>query len=189
MPVLAVHTETTAPEAARFSLASAEAKFGFIPNLIGVLAESPNALGAYLAIGEQFEESTFTPVEQHVVLLVVSRENHATYCMAAHAAIAASNGVPAELVEALRTGMPLADTRLEALAGFTRAMLRHRGQVPPTEVEDFLRAGFCRAQMLEVVLGIAIKTLSNYANQLAATPVDDAFGRAWWAPGEVAAAS
>lgn len=56
MPVLPVHTDVTAPEPARFFLASAEAKLGFVPNLVGVLAESPTTLGAFLALGEQFEE-------------------------------------------------------------------------------------------------------------------------------------
>lgn len=109
MSRFAVHTPETAPEASRFALAGAQSKFGFVPNLIGMLADSPAAVGGYLGIGEQFDRSSFTPAERQVVLLAVSFENGCDYCMAAHTVVAGMSKVPALAIEALRTGEPLPD--------------------------------------------------------------------------------
>jgi uncharacterized peroxidase-related enzyme len=181
-----VHTEQTVPEQSRPALAAAKATFGFVPNLIGMLAESPAAAAGYLAIGEHFDQSSFTPAERQVVLLAVSYENGCDYCMAAHTVVAGMSRVPAAAIEALRTGTTLPDTRLDVLARFTRAVVRERGHLPEGELEAFLAAGFTRAQVLEVVLGVAMKTLSNYANHLARTPLDAAFAAARWEPARLA---
>lgn len=188
MNTFVVHSHETSPEGSRPLIAAAKAKFGFVPNLIGMLAESPAAAGGYLGIGDQFDQSSFSPVERQVVLLAVSFENSCDYCMAAHSVVAGMSHVPAAAIEALRTGAALPDARLDALATFTRAVVRERGRVPDAAVATFLAAGFTRAQVLEVVLGVAMKTLSNYANHIARTPLDDAFAPALWeAPGEAPA--
>lgn len=189
MSLFVVHSQETAPEESRFALAGVKSKFGFVPNLMGMLADSPAALGGYLGIGEQFDKSSFTPAERHVVLLAVSFENACDYCMAAHSVVAGMSRVPAAAIEALRTGGQLPDARLEALTRFTRAVVRQRGRVSESGVEAFLAAGFNRAQVLEVVLGVAMKTLSNYANHLAETPLDQAFSQARWEPVQVAPAA
>lgn len=181
-----IHASDSAPEASRIALAGARSKYGFVPNLIGMLAESPAAVAGYLGIGEQFDESSFTPVERQVVLLAVSFENACDYCMAAHTVIAGMSRVPAATIEALRSGDPLPEARLDALACFTRTVVRERGRVCEPELAAFLAAGFTRAQVLEVVLGVAMKTLSNYANHLARTPLDPAFAPARWEPAHLA---
>jgi alkylhydroperoxidase family enzyme len=89
--------------------------------------------------------------------------------------------VPAEVVQAIRDGRPLADRRLEALRRLTVAIVRSRGWPAATELEAFLNAGYTSAQVLEVVLGVGVKTLSNYTNHLADTPLDSAFAKAAWA--------
>lgn len=177
-----IHTLDTAPDSSRFALAGTKSKFGFVPNLIGMLAESPAAVAGYLALGEKFEQSSFSPVERQVVLLSVSYENGCDYCMAAHTVIAGMSSVPAATVEALRAGATLPAARLDTLARFTRAVVRERGHLSEAEVAAFVAAGFTAAQVLEVVLGVAMKTLSNYANHIARTPLDAAFAAARWEP-------
>lgn len=175
-----VHTLATAPAAARPSLQAAQEKFGFVPNLIGILSEAPPAAAAYLALSQHFEATSLSPVERQVVLLSVSFDNRCDYCMAAHTVVAEMSGVPEGVIEALRTGAEVPDRRLGALAAFTRSLVRRRAEVEPEEVDRFLAAGFTRAQVLEVVLGVAMKTLSNYSNHLARTPLDAAFAKARW---------
>jgi alkylhydroperoxidase family enzyme len=102
--------------------------------------------------------------------------------MAAHSVVAGMSRVPAAVVEALRAGTALPEGRLDALARFARAIVRQRGHLPEAQVDAFLAAGFTRAQVLEVVLGVAMKTLSNYANHIARTPLDEAFATARWEP-------
>ena len=175
-----VHTHETAPAAARPSLDAAKKAFGMVPNLIGALAEAPAAAEAYLAIGGAFGKSSLSATEQQTVLLTVSFLNECHYCMAAHSTVAKAQDVPADVIAALRDGSDLADERLGALQRFMRAVVDQRGWVQGDALEAFLDAGFSKQHALEVVTGVAMKTLSNYANHLLDTPVDDAFAAMRW---------
>ena len=81
-----IHTRDSAPEASKELLGAAEAKYGFVPNLMGEMAEAPSMLKAYLALGEALEASSLTPKEQQVVVLTMSYLNQCAYCMTAHSA-------------------------------------------------------------------------------------------------------
>ncbi len=104
-----VHTKETARTESAELLASAEKAYGFIPNLLGVMAESPATLGACLAIGQLFEKSSFSPTEQQIVILTTSRFNECDYCMAAHSVIAGMQKVPTDIIEAIRDDRPIDD--------------------------------------------------------------------------------
>jgi len=170
-----LHTVETAPEEAKPVLQEVAKKYGFTPNLMSVMAESPTLLKGYLALGGLLEASSLSPVEQQVVLLAVSRENGCEYCMAAHSTVASMIKAPQETIAALRDGTPIPDAKLEALRSFTTAVVAERGWVKPEAVQAFFDAGYCRANLLEVILGVGMKTLSNYTNHLAETPLDAAF--------------
>jgi uncharacterized peroxidase-related enzyme len=175
-----IHTEEQAPEEARSMLEKVREAYGFVPNLMGVLAEAPAALESYLALGQAFGKTSFTPVEQQVLLLSVSRFNGCTYCMAAHSAAATMAGMEDETLRALRKGRDLTDPHLEALRRFTTVVQESRGEPSRDEIKAFLAQGFTRAQVLEVLVGVAMKTLSNYTNHLANTPLDEAFADFRW---------
>ena len=118
------------------------------------------------------------------MLLAISRANRCAYCVAAHSTAADIAKLPTEVTDALRAGDPLPDARLDArldaLATFTTTMVDTRGLPSRAEVEAFLAAGFNERDILQVVLAIAVKTLSNYSNHLFHTPVDPVFAhRAW----------
>lgn len=176
-----IHDVASAPADAKPVLESLTKKFGFIPGLYAGLAESPSALKLYLAAGEAFAGTSFSPIEQQVVLLAVSVENGCEFCVGAHSFIARQMvKVPSPVVDALRAATELPDARLNALAAFTRKVVRNRGWVAPIDVDDFISAGFTRAQILEVVMGVSIKTLSNYANHIIGTQLDSAFAAEAW---------
>ncbi len=175
-----VHTIETAPEAAKAPLTEARQAYGFIPNLLGVMAESPALLKAYRTLSGLFEETSLSPIERQIVLLTTSYENGCEYCVAAHSVIAAMQKLPADAVQAIRDGKPIADPKLETLRRFTAAVVDSRGRPSDAEIEAFVAAGYGRQQVLEVVLGVGMKTLSNYTNHVADTPLDPAFaGSAW----------
>lgn len=164
------HSAKTAPEASRAMLEKAEQAMGFVPNLYAHLSEAPAALEAYFGLSAQFDKTSLTAIEPQVVLLAASIENGCEFCVAAHSMIAVKMaGVPAETVEALRAEGTPEDPRLQALATFTRAVVTQRGRVPDADLASFFSAGFGPQQVLEVVLGVAMKTLSNYANHLSGT--------------------
>ncbi len=181
-----LHTNETAPEASREGLAGAKRKFGFVPNMIGVLAESPATLDGYLALNDVFERSSFSPQEQQLLLLSISVTNGCTYCVPAYSTVARAVGLPDAVIEAIRDGKPVPDTRLAALHGFTTAVVEKRGRVSEAEVDAFIDAGFTKAQVLEVVLAAAVKTISNYTNHIADVPLDAAFEVNRWSKREAA---
>lgn len=174
-----IHTLDSAPESAKKALVAVKEHFGMIPNLLAVLADSPAALKGYLTVAEAFESASLSPVERHVVLLAASIENGCEYCVAAHSMGARRQDMPDEVLTALRGGKALPVSRLEALRQFTQAVVRQRGWAE-TEAVRFMAAGFTQAQVLEVVLGITQKTLSNYVNHLAHTPLDAMFTAEKW---------
>lgn len=177
-----VHTKESAAVKAAELLGNTEKAMGFIPNLLGIFAESPATLKAYLTLGQIFDESSFSSTERQVVILAASRFNECHYCIAAHSVIADLQKVPADVVEAMRNDQPISDDKLEALRTFTTAVVEKRGWVSEDDTSAFVAAGYTNAQILEVILGITFKTLSNYTNHITDTPLDDAFARQAWAP-------
>lgn len=174
-------TSDSAPGAARPLLRSAQEKMGFVPNLYANLANAPAALEAYFGLSAQFDKTSFNPVERQAVLLAASVENGCEFCVAAHSMIARKMAkAPDAVVDALRNRTTLPDTRLEALATFTRLMVKERGWVVGAPLQAFLKAGFTHQQALEVVLGVAMKTLSNYTNHLTETRTNEQFASEAW---------
>lgn len=175
-------TIEAAPEPARRFLQEARDRMGFVPNMYSLMANSPGLLETYIRGQALFRQgSGFSPAEQEVVLLTVSRENQCDYCMAAHSVIAdAVSKVPPEVTEAIREDRNIAEPRLAALGAFTRSMLRSRGFAKRADLDAFLAAGFTERHVLEVILAIAVKTISNYANHLFGTPLDHQFAGHEW---------
>ncbi len=175
-----VNTLDTAPEAGAEILKQAKDKYTFIPNLLGVMSEAPALLKAYTTLAGIFDETSFSSTEKQIVLLTVSHLNNCTYCMAAHSTIAAMHGVSSDVIQALRDDTPIADTKLEALRRLTHEIAATRGHPSEGSQSAFLEAGYTEGQVLEVVLGVGFKTLSNYTNHLAHTPLDEAFEPKKW---------
>lgn len=174
------HTIETAPAAARETLTGVSKAYGFVPNLMGVMGEAPAVLRAYRVIADLFDDTSLTATERQIVLLTTSYENRCEYCVAAHTVIAGMQQVPEDVVQAIRAGQPITNPRLEALRRFTAAIVASRGWPTEDEKAAFMNAGYDKAQALEVVLGVGVKTLSNYMNHLAETPLDRAFEKAAW---------
>jgi uncharacterized peroxidase-related enzyme len=181
MSEFTLHTPDSAPEAARALLQGAQKQMGFVPNLYANLANAPAALEAYFGLSAQFDKTSFNPIERQVVLLSVSVENGCEFCVAAHSMIARKMAnAPDDVVDALRNHTTLPDPRLQALAVFARTVVKERGWVTGAPLDAFLKAGFTHQQGLEVVLGVTMKTLSNYANHLTETQTNEQFsGEAW----------
>ncbi len=174
------HTREASTGERKEVLDTAHKNYGFVPNLIAGLAEAPTAVKAYLALGAEVGASSFTPTERHVAWFAVNYYNNCHYCMPAHTAIAKGEKVPDEVIEAARQGGGYADPKLQALHDLTTKLVDQRGVVDDAALEAFFDAGYTKQHVLEVVVVIAHKTISNYANHLMDTPVDDAFASFAW---------
>ena len=168
-----LYSDVTAPEGSRAKLAEVSKAWGFTPKLHSMLAESPVALKAYDQLFALVAESTLSPIEQQVAYQAINVFHECEYCTAGHTHLSRSVGVPEDVIQALRNGIPIADSQLEALRGFAEAVVRDRGQVGDAAIDAFIAAGFTRANVLEVVTIAATKTISNYTNHLTKTPKED----------------
>ncbi len=182
-----VTTIASAPEGSRELLEATERALGFLPNLHGVLAHSPTLLKSYVDLTANFGGSSFDKVEQQVVLLSVSFENGCTYCVGAHSMAANMVGMDEATLAAIRDGEALPDAKLSALARLTREIVSSEGYPSDAALGDFLAAGYKRAQVLDVIVGVALKTMSNYTNHIAETPLDEAFAPFAWSGAPVSA--
>lgn len=177
-----IHSVESSPSASRPIVEAVGKKFGFVPNLIGELATAPAAVKAYVTLSGLLDETSLTTVERQIVLVTASIENGCAYCVAAHTAGLKMAGLAQDQIASIRERRPLADRKLEALRVFTTAVVGTRGRIDDAELEAFLQAGYTREQVLEVLVGVAMKTLSNYANHIAQTPLDKQFEAFAWEP-------
>ena len=182
MTTLAIHDETTAPEAARATLAGVRKSFGFIPNVLGELAGGPAVLDAYLALSGFAGKAGFTPLETQVVQITTSVENDCHFCVAAHSAVAKGQKLDDAVIAAVRERRPIADGRLEALRVVTQKIVRQRGFVSDADVTAFKAAGWTDAALLGVILNVAMKSITNYVNHIGETPLNPQFEAFAWNP-------
>lgn len=170
-----IYNETTAPKAAQQRLSNTKASMGWIPNLIGTLAQSPETLAAYQTMHELFQKTSFDAAELTVVWQTINIANGCQYCVPAHNAIAKSMKVSDALVAEITSRQPLSNAKLETLRTTTLALVEQRGLLTAAQQATFFAAGYGNQQLLEIVLGMAQKTISNYTNHLAQTPLDEPF--------------
>ncbi|MFT5783127.1 MAG: putative peroxidase-related enzyme [Candidatus Krumholzibacteriia bacterium] len=175
-----IHTAKTVAPPANAQLQAVQESLGFVPNLFGVIAESAPALQAFMALNNEFSQSSLTALEREIVQVVASVENDCAYCVAGHTAFANLQELPADPIEAARGGYPLADPKLAALQRFTIAAVKNRGHVDPMDLLAFKDAGYGPAQVLEVVLGVCVKFFSNLTNNIVGIPLDEEFESFAW---------
>lgn len=174
------HDLETAPEASKPLLEASQKAFGRLPGLHKVLAESPQAYEGYQLLHKLFTETDFDADELTVVWQSINVEHACHYCVPAHTGIAKMMKVSDDITDALRNETPLASDKLEALRTFTIQMVRSRGNVTDAQIEAFFAAGYSHRAVLDVILGLAQKTISNYVNHVAVTPVDEVFHPLKW---------
>ena len=166
------HDLDSAPEGSKPLLENSQKAFGRLPGLHKVMAESPQALEGYQVLHKLFTETAFDADEMTVVWQSINVEHECHYCVPAHTGIAMRMKVSDEITQALRNETPLPSAKLEALRTFTVQLLRQRGDVFDSQLEAFFAAGYGHRAVLDIILGLSQKVMSNYINHLAETPLD-----------------
>jgi AhpD family alkylhydroperoxidase len=172
-PVFPHHTYDSAPAASKPTLQKLKEAVGMVPNLAGAMAESPQLIEAFTALSAIYQSGTFTAVEREVLSLVNAVENECHYCRAIHSAFASKAGLAPDEVCRLRAGESPVDPKLKALADFGRVVVRDRGNIPPETLAAFLRAGYSKAQALEVLVALANSIIANYAGHFTQPELDE----------------
>lgn len=145
-------------------------KLGMVPNLYATLAHSEHALGNYLAF--QNGKSSITGKAREVVNLVVSQVNECDYCLAAHTVIGGMVGFKPEQILEIRAGRASFDAKLDALAKLTHSIANKRGHADQTLVEAFLASGWTKANLVDAIVVIGDKIVTNYLHGATKVPVD-----------------
>ena len=175
-----LHDQTSAPSGSKQLLEKVKDSTGMIPGLYAVLAESPEALKAYVELGKIFSQSSLSDEEKTVVWQTINVEHECKFCVPAHTLVAKLMKVDEAITSALRDRTPLPNEKLEKLRKFTLILVRNRGKANEEEVSAFIEAGFTRKNILEVIVGISQKVLSNYTNYIAKTPLNKEFQPFAW---------
>ena len=169
-----LYDEHTAPDTTKAALADVKAAYGMVPNLYGYLAESPVALNAYLHINEQLmKHSSLSPVQVQVALLAISEVNGCEFCIAAHSWVGSTLKAKEQTVAAIRDGGAIEDKQDQALVNLVRAIVSERGHVSDGVLNAFFEAGFSKENMFDLLVCNMLKSLSNYANHITKTEVNE----------------
>lgn len=180
MKTLKIHNLETAPEGSKHLLEQNMKSTGRISGLFGILAESPSTLEAYQKLHQLFMNSSFNEEELTVVWQTLNVEHECHYCVPAHTIIANMMKVDPKLTEALRNSETMPTEKLQALQDTTLSIVRNRGRISDSELEAFYNAGYEPRQVLEIILGLAQKTISNYTNHIANTPLNKSLEKYAW---------
>ena len=169
-------TIDTAPEASKPVLQKIRINNGFIPNLMAIFANNPAVLQGYAALDSAFEAGSFRPRKRQLILLAASVENNCNYCTAAHSMILKGMlRTPDEIVSAVRNNKTIPDAKFDALVVLVKELVRERGYARERTIQNFIAAGYRKEQVMELLLGIALKTISNYLDHISPAPLDQAF--------------
>ena len=158
------------------ALESIQRQLGFLPNLFKELRRTPAVLQVYLKGQEALSKGILTPKEQQVVQLTVAVYNDCHYCKAAHGWLGQKMGLSYDEVQAIRSGVSLkTEPQLATLVRTTKLILEKRGWFDPEELALLEKQGMNRAKLYEIIAFIGLKTISNYINHIAQTPIDEQF--------------
>ena len=147
-----------------------EKALGFVPNLYATYAHSDTALENYLGFSNA--PTSLSAQEKEVVNLAVSEVNNCIYCLSAHTAIAKMNGFSEEQILELRAGHASFDHKLDILARLARNITINRGRADQELVGAFLEAGYTKGNLIDTIVLVGDKTISNYIHSTTQVAVD-----------------
>jgi AhpD family alkylhydroperoxidase len=170
MTIIKVPTREDVSSANQAIFDNLKKNLGVVPNLYATLAHSEHALGNYLAF--QNAKSSITGKAREVVNLVVSEVNSCEYCLAAHTMIGKSSGFTDEQILEIRSGYASFDLKFDALARLVRDIAVSRGHANSTLVDAFFAAGWTKENLVDTIVLIGDKTVTNYLHATTRVPVD-----------------
>ena len=170
MSQIAVPTRDQVSENNQAIFDNLKSNLGFVPNLYAAFAYNDTALGDYL--GFQNRKSTLKAKEREVINLVVSQINGCRYCQSAHTALGKMNGFTDEQILEIRGGSASFDPKLDALAKFVQDITVNRSKVSDQALEAFFAAGYTKANLVDAIVVIGDKIISNFIHGATNVPID-----------------
>jgi alkylhydroperoxidase family enzyme len=175
-----LQTIESAPEKSRPTLQTLESRFGFIPNVMATMANSPVLLNGFVGSFGSFHGGSLNECEKQILLLTNAVTIKCPWTVAAHSTFAIEDGVAESEIKAIRDGKLPQDRKYAALSALTKALIEKRGNVTEADIEKFTSAGYSKVQILEVITGVGISTMAATTTNMAGTPVEDRFKPQAW---------
>jgi uncharacterized peroxidase-related enzyme len=170
LPVPAAVEET--PAASQPLLAAVHRQLGSVPNLFRLLGQSPASLEGYLGLSGALGKGALDVRTRNRLALTVAEANGCDYCLSAHTALGRSVARLTDEEMAANRDAASGDAKATAALRFARQVVLSRGHVTDEEVAAVQAAGFSPPEVLEIVLHVALNTLTNYVNTVAQTAID-----------------
>lgn len=160
------YTADTAPAGSRELMKNIQGSYGFMPELFAYMAESPEVLEAYVTVNKLISKTSLTAAQQQLVLFAISRKNSCDFCQVAHEAVGLKSGLDKDTLAALKADKTISSKTDSALVTLAQTIVEKRGWLEDSDLAAFYEAGFGPRQVMEVILCVSLKTLSNYTNHL-----------------------
>ena len=180
MSLFKIQSIDTAPEGSKEPLKALQQAFGMVPNVAGVIANSPVLANIFVPLFAGVHAGTFTEAEIQTLLLTNAVTNTCAWAVAFHSYLALKAGIDPADVDAIRERRAPHEPRLAALSGYARRLIETRGHVGDDAVPAFLSAGFKAEQALEVLAVSAASTITNYTLSIAEPPLEPMFQPHAW---------
>jgi AhpD family alkylhydroperoxidase len=182
MSIFEVQTIDRAPEGSRVPLEKLQRAFGIVPNVAGIIANSPVLANIFVPLFEGVHGGTFTEAEIQTLLLTNAVTNSCAWAVAFHSYLALKAGLNPTDVEAIRQRRAPQEPRYAALSAYARILIEKRGHLGDAAVEAFVAAGFKPDQALEALAVSAASTITNYTLNIAEPPLEPMFQEHRWRP-------
>jgi uncharacterized peroxidase-related enzyme len=144
--------------------------YGMVPNLYATFALNETALADYLAL--QNRKSTLSAKEREIINLVVSQVNDCKYCVPAHTALGKMHGFTDDQILEIRRAQISFDGKYDALAKFVKETTINRGRPSENAADALFDAGYTKANVVDIMVIIGDKIISNYLHNFTQIPVD-----------------
>lgn len=162
----------TSPAAAQPLLAGVKQQLGVVPNLFRLVGNSPAALEGYLGLNGALGKGELEPATRERIALAIAEVNGCDYCLSAHTYLGKNLAKLSEAEIAANRDGSSTDSKADAAVRFAVKLVKARGHVSDADVQAVKKAGYSDAQLIEIVLHVALNTLTNYVNEVAKTEID-----------------
>ena len=152
-------------------LDAVKGKLGKVPNFLAVLAQSPDALEAFLGLHTIAGSGQLDPKTRERIALVVAQGNACEYCVSAHTAIGRMAGLTSAEIEANRAGSSQ-DAKAATAVAFAKALNEHSGEVTQAEFDAVREAGYSEAEIVEIITHVGMNILTNLIGKASRVEID-----------------
>ncbi len=165
-------TIEAAPSDSQPMLQAVKRQLGIVPNLFRLVSTSPAALEGYLGLSGALGKGELPAATRERIALAVAEINGCGYCLSAHTYLGKNVAKLDDAEIAANRQGGSRDPHADAAVRFAANVTRERGHVREEDVKAVKDAGYSDAQIIEIVLHVALNTWTNYINEVAKTDID-----------------